>query len=826
MQDVTQQSGLSRRQAQIANLVVAGKSSREIAETLSLSPRTVEHHLESIFNKLGVGSRVELVAALLRSRPPESGHRAVPPLRSVDEIPNNLPRKLTSFIGREAELAEITSLVESHQLVTLVGSGGVGKTRTSLAVAEGVFGAFADGAWFIELAPLSRGEYIAGSVAQALGLTLAVDGEPVVNVAHALKSKHLLLIFDNCEHLVDDVARVAAMILHDCYKVKILATSREPLRVRGEATYRMPSLPVPPAAASAPLSVAEAVSYVSVALFVERARAVDHRFALTDENAPVVADICRRLDGIALAIELAAARVTSLSLQQLRDRLDERFRVLTGGTRDLLPRHQTLRALIDWSHELLDAREQRLFRRLSIFANGFTLKAASAVGGDSDLDQFDVFDLLASLVDKSLVMADPSGDSMRYHLLESTRAYADEKLAAAGEREALASRHLRYVRDWFVELRLELEQLRNGLYATFATELDDVRAALDGALVRRELTEGAELLAATGAVCWMNIGLGREGIIRFRAFLAKLPSSEPRLLAELGAALTHFLINTGRHTEVGEAAVAAIGHARASGDGSVLAFALYIYAHAPMWTRDFPTAERALSEAEAINGVSPRFRLLLAECRAMLSREMGDLDSAARTFAWLRKEWQLAGFLRNEALVLWQLGVIEFRRRRYQLAAEFFGEAVSLARNDEMSSSPFLPILLLFRGQTLAVSGRIEEAVGPAVEAIMLLARRDLEHKDIAGAIELLAYIAATRGALDISARLAGYADASFAQSGYIRSENDVLVHEHLMTCLRDDLAPEKLGRLTSEGASLTTEAAIALARTLETSAESRLSRR
>jgi predicted ATPase/DNA-binding CsgD family transcriptional regulator len=805
---------LSARQAEIADLVVAGKSSREIAAALFLSPRTVEHHLEAIFNKLGVGSRVELVAALLRPGSPEPGHPAVPPLRSVDAIPNNLPRKLTSFIGREADIAEITALVETHQLVTLVGSGGVGKTRTSLAVAEGVFGTFADGVWLVELAPLSRGEYIPGAVAKSLGLTLAAEGDPVANLTRALKSKRQLLVFDDCEHLVADVAKVVARILNDCHAIKILASSRESLRVLGEATYRLPSLPVPPAAVSGELGVAAALPYAAVALFVDRARAVDHRFTLSDENAPPVADICRRLDGIPLAIELAAARMKTLSPQQLRDRLSERFRVLMGGGRERLPRHQTLRALIDWSHDLLDEREQRLFRRLAIFENGFTLEAASAVGRDDEVDAFEAYDMVASLVDKSLVMADPLGDAMRYHLLESMRAYAAEKLVAAGERESVASRHLRYFRDRFVELRREYEEMRPGIVAAFATELDDLRVALDGALVRCELADGAELLTALGGL-WTSGGLGREGIARCEGYLAEIPSSEPRLLGGLGASLTQILLGTGRFAQTCEAGVAAIGHARASGDGPLLAVTLDTYAFALTMRGDFPAAERALTEAEAIRGVPPHRRLLLAECRANLSLEMGDLDSAARAYERLSAEWGAAGFRRHEAMLVTPLAEIEFRRGQYQRAAEIMRHATSLARNGELTG--YLPGFLVLFGQVLAVSGATDEAVGAALEAIALQARRDPEHYFVTLAIELLAHIAAAQGDLAQSARLAGYADASLKRLGFSRDFIQLAVYERRMTRLRELLAPGELARLMTEGASLTPEAAIALARRLET---------
>ena len=255
----------------------------------------------------------------------------------------------------------------------------------------------------------------------------------------------------------------------------------------------------------------------------------------------MIAEICRRLDGIALAIELAAARVKMLGVKQLRDRLDERFRVLTGGGRNVLPRQQTLRAMIDWSHDLLDERERVLFRRLGIFVDGFTLEGAIAVGsGDESLDELDVFDVLAVAVDKSLVLAEPQGDAVRYRLLESTHAYALEKLEAAGERDRVVDRHLRYLRDGFAELLEERERTarHSDFDARLKTELEDVRSALDGALARSTVVDGADLLANIGGG-WRSFGLDAEGMARCEAYLAALPADESRLRARLLIALEY-----------------------------------------------------------------------------------------------------------------------------------------------------------------------------------------------------------------------------------------------------------------------------------------------
>lgn len=312
------------------------------------------------------------------------------PLRTLSAIPNNLPQQLTSFVGRDGEVAEITALLSKHRLLTLIGSGGVGKTRVSLQVAANLLESNPDGTWFVEFAPLSDEILVPTTIGSAANVSIETDGDPVESLVAQLKNKRALLIFDNCEHLVSAVAAAASAIVRWCPNVTILATSRQGLSVNGEATYRMPTLGVPD----------------SIALFVARAEAADARFTFTDEEAPIVADICRRLDGIALAIELAAARVNILKPAELRARLDQRFRVLTGGGRDRLPRQQTLRALIDWSFDLLDERERALFQRVGIFVDGFALEGATAVAADDTLDDLDVLDVLASLVDKSLVAAD------------------------------------------------------------------------------------------------------------------------------------------------------------------------------------------------------------------------------------------------------------------------------------------------------------------------------------------------------------------------------------------------------------------------------------
>ncbi len=718
-----------------------------------------------------------------------------PPLRSLEHLSNNLPAQVTSFIGRETEIAEITALIEQHRLVTLVGSGGVGKTRLSLHVAADLIDDFSDGVWFVELAPLSKGEYIPTTVASALGITLPSKGDPVENLARALKSKELLLVFDNCEHLVEPAARVISAILHGCSKVKVLASSRQGLGVAGEVTHQVPSLDLP----------------TGIALFVERARAASATFSLTDENAPIVAEICSRLDGIPLAIELAAARVKMLGVKQLRDRLDERFRVLTGGSRDVLPRQQTLRAMIDWSHELLDERERVLFRRLGIFVDGFALEGAVAVGSDESLDELDAFDVLASLVDKSLVLAEPQGDAVRYRLLESTRAYALEKLDEAGERDLVAGRHLRYLRDRFAELREGYERTARSsdLFAALQIELEDVRFALDGALARSAVIDGGELLANIYA-SWQVIGLDAEGMARCEAYLATLTADQSRLRARLSTTLSALLGLSGHKMRALELATQAVEQARASGATSSLAWALCYYALAATYLHRFDDAERALAQAEAIPGTSAPLRIGLLNARAVFSLFRGDSETATRMYEQLRKEWRSLGNTRGELNVALSLAEVEHARGQTQRAIAIVREILPAVRSGA-DTNLLADLLHNLAGYVVAVDD-LPGAVAAAREAIGIRATREPDHAHVAIAIEHLALVFALRGDRARAATLEGYANAALARHGYPREFTETTTHDRLTTLLREGLAPDELARLIAEGAALTPEAAIALA--------------
>ena len=362
-----------------------------------------------------------------------------PPLRSLGNpaLPNNLPAQLAAFIGRERELSDVRVLVGSCRLVTLTGAGGAGKTRLGLQVAAELLDGSGDGVWLVELATVTDGDAVAAAVAGALRIP-AQPGRPALDtLADALGPQDMLIVLDNCEHLIGACAKMAEAILQRCPKVHLLATSREQLRIGGETIYRVPSLSLPAPGES---DAVAAAACDAVVLFAARAREQGAPLPVDAQTAPLVVSVCRRLDGMPLAIELAAARLRSMSLAELAGRLDQRFALLTGGSRTALERQQTLRATVDWSYSLLTTAEQIVLGRLSVFAGSFDLAAAEAVAGSGALDAVEVAALLGSLVDKSLVVAEPDGTALRYRLLETIRLFAAERLADAGSEQATATR--------------------------------------------------------------------------------------------------------------------------------------------------------------------------------------------------------------------------------------------------------------------------------------------------------------------------------------------------------------------------------------------------
>jgi predicted ATPase/DNA-binding winged helix-turn-helix (wHTH) protein len=453
--------------------------------------------------------------------------QSAPAGADIGAATNNLPQQLTSLIGREADLAEIKARLRDRRLVTLTGSGGVGKTRLSIEAGRSLLDRYLDGVWLAELAPLNDAQLVTSIVADALGVSLSATAGGLDTLTSALRTKQLLLIIDNCEHVIAEAARVAEALMRGCPRLSILASSRERMAIAGESVIRVPSLPAPQPDEAA--TAARACDYAAVRLFVERANALGCGFALTDANAATVASICRRLDGIPLAIELAVPRLKVLPVDKLARGLDERFRLLTGGSRTALPRQQTLHALIDWSYGLLSDAEKTLLARLSVFLGTTSLVSISSVVGGDDMPPEQIGDLLLSLVEKSLVHADLDSNDSRYGLLESTRYFAAEKLADA---PALCRRHAEHFAARFAQATSAWETTPTREWiASYASDVDNLRGALDWAFgPHGDVAVGLDLVAHSH-VLWAELGLMLEHRYWVVAALEKLGNGTPPKIA-------------------------------------------------------------------------------------------------------------------------------------------------------------------------------------------------------------------------------------------------------------------------------------------------------
>jgi predicted ATPase/class 3 adenylate cyclase len=568
-----------------------------------------------------------------------------PPLRSLDGSPTNLPLQLTTFIGRQRELDELKALLSANRLLTLTGPGGTGKTRLALRLASDELESFPDGAWLVELAALSDPMLLTQTVAATLGVQEQQGRASLDALTDYLREKTLLLILDNCEHLVESCAQLADDALRAAPGLKVLTTSRESLGIGGETAFRVPSLPLPDPADAEDLDRTAANDCVR--LFVDRASAANPRFRLTERNAGSAAQICVRLDGIPLAVELAAARTTVFSPEQITARLDDRFRLLTGGSRTALERHQTLLALIDWSHDLLTDDERVVLRRLSVFAGGWSLDAAQAVCREEA--SVDVLDTLARVADKSLVMVDQSADSTeaRYRLLETIRQYARDKLLAAGESEQIRDRHL----DFYLAFAEEAEpHLRRADQLAWLVRLevehDNLRAALAWSLDRGD-AERALRLAGAAAYFWELRGYWSEGYKWLDQALALASRSDGAGVADANvAARAKALYGAGRllfasriEPPASRALVEESLHSwRALGDKWWMAAALEHVGFMLMWEGDLQTARARLQEGVSL-ARSVEDRWALAMC---LSRLSGAVSVADRPAGQLLREEAVA----------------------------------------------------------------------------------------------------------------------------------------------------------------------------------------
>ena len=455
-------------------------------------------------------------------------HNDFPPLRTANALAaEHLPMQLTSFIGRQAEMNGIREALADNRLVTLTGAGGAGKTRLALQITANIATEFADGVWYVDLAPITHPGVVPVTVARALGLPDQPGQETMDVLLRFIRDRRMLILLDNCEHLLDSSAELIIALLSACPALSLLTTSREPIGVTGEVSWRVPSL-----------SLADE----AIELFSDRARRTKPEFRVTPDNAEAVTEICRRLDGLPLAIELAAARVRALSPAEILESLHDQFRLLTGGARTAVRRQQTLRASVDWSHALLSEPEQVLFRRLAVFHGGFDIDAAQAVAGDAAAERYHVLDQLTLLVDKSLVVADDSGHGTRFRLLETVRQYAQEKLHESREGDDVRCRH----RDHYTAMAALLDTPTDGGYQRRIeqadTEIDNLRAAFAWSRENSD-TERALTLASSLQPLWLTRGRIQEGLKWLGAALAdESPESADTSAARVRASVDKALL--------------------------------------------------------------------------------------------------------------------------------------------------------------------------------------------------------------------------------------------------------------------------------------------
>ncbi len=819
--------------------LAAGLSQEALAERAGMSANGISA-LERGYRRTPHRETVALLARALALAPDERRHleaaatrptrpRYGPALRTGASAPPaafSLPLSLATFVGRERELSEIAALVRKHRLVTLTGTGGIGKTQTALQVATSL--EHDDRALcFAGLAPIGDSSLVTGTIAAALGVKESPERSLLDALVAYVHEKPLLLILDNCEHVVDEAAVVAERLLSRCPALRVIATSREPLRAAGEHAYRLPPLVVPEAESAGTMRAADAGSYGAIALFVDRARAVDHRFELSDENAPIVAEVCRRLDGIPLAIELTAARVNLLSLAALARRLDDRFRLLTVGERMALPRQQTMRATIDWSYNLLSKPEQRLFERLSVFVGGCTLAGASAVCADEGASAADVFAALSSLVDKSLVAAELEGDAPRYELCESFREYAREKLDDRGETQAVARRQACLALELAERLELVYESEPDDVWRGLVPEeLDNWRTALQWTLNDRGDVLLGERLVGELRVVWQYFAPleGSRWLASARQLLDDGTPLGVRAAISYAEAITAWSVRDhNAHLSCSERAAAQY---RAVGDELGAARSQSLVAHALTAlgrpAEAVPLLHEALAAARAIGN-----RRLIAYIVRGLGWNScvnsGDIVAARAYYSEAIQIYQSLGADLNAAFTFNDLSECEAIAGNVELALEYASRAVSSLQT--FDETPLVAQALDNIALYLILLDRFEEAERRAREALALALeyRHGSGHLGVlaAQALQHLAAIAALRAGSSGSSvsqsvravRILGFVDARLAAMGAARLNNqEQREYDRALTALRTALGAEAVTARLAEGAAMSEKEAVAQA--------------
>jgi len=725
-------------------------------------------------------------------------------------VPNNLPVPLSSFIGRAQETAELGLLLNATRVLTLTGAGGCGKTRLALRLASDSLGRFEDGAWWIELAALDDPTLLPQAVLQALGLPKLPGRAPIALLTDYFQSKHSLLILDNCEHVIDACARLVSHLLQTCPQLSMIITSREALNIDGEVVWIVPSLQVPAHQFLSGLS--DLHQFDAVQLFIARAAAVASDFRLTEQNAPVVARICRRLDGIPLAIELAAARVRVLDIEQIAERLDDAMQLLTEGKRAAPQRHQTLRAAIDWSYELLSRREQALFRRLSVFVGGWTLKAAEVICAGDSIGADDILDLLAHLVHKSLVIKRDQEGEARYRFLEPIRQYARDKLLEADEVALLRDRHLLYFHDWAQATEPNLhtpEQLTQ--LANLDRELDNIRAALRWALETQPVMALQIVSALT--MFWNIRGYTTEGR-RWgsQALKQTVKDLAPGVLSARARALSAvaFLTMTqGDYQTASELVAQAITMLRAQNDNLGLARALFVQSIASSFLGQ-SALSRSSAEESFIIGSELDDAFTLSNALGIMAGAMFRLGETAiaRHFMEeaLANSWRLGSPVAL-SLSLWTTSMAALSQGNLKVARQYMEESFALIR--QIGDKHRINMIASNLADILRQMDNLDEAEKLYVEAIH--GWRDYgQPGGIARCLECLAFIAISERRDIQAARWLGAAEAIREGSHAEMIPTEQQEYQREMAILRGRINQNDFSGLWAEGRALTMQQVIA----------------
>jgi len=693
--------------------------------------------------------------------------RDFPALRSLEATPNNLPQQATSFVGRERELGEARDALRRTRLLTLVGAGGIGKTRLSLQLAAEVLDDYPDGVWLVELAAIADAGLVVQAVASVLGVKEEAGRSLLDVLVASCADKRLLVVLDNCEHLLEACATLCEHLLRGTAEARVLATSREPLRIGGEAAFPVPALDVPqPGRAEGDATYA---SYPAVRLFAERAGAVLPSFHLTAANGGTIGEICRHLDGIPLAIELAAARTRAIPVETIAARLGDRFRLLSSGNRAALPRQQTLRALIDWSHDLLDERERTLLRRLSVFAGGWTIEGAEAVCAGDGFEQADVIELLAGLVDKSLIAADVQRG--RYRLLETIRQYAGEKLEASGEGAVIRERH--------VDFHLALAE------------------------------RARPHLLGPDQVAWhAKLDADRDNLLAAHAYCDALPGSGPRGLRLVNALKFHWfsrgLLRLGKRVTL-----EALARVDAKPRDMLRCLALFAAGQLSTFGGEHRQARGYLEESLAIARELGDLNRVAATLQPLGMAALGDGDGAAAR-RHLEESLAIARKSGNEVTLagaLIAVAQIDRLDGNFAHAEPLYDEAIALGRrtgNPDTIAGGLLNLAMIYVARGASHGARL------ALHEALAIARETGSATAALSVLDVAAGLAARHGEHEVAMRWFGVAQTRQDLSGLQRDSADDAFLLPLVAASRAALGEERAVAAERAGRALDYDAALA----------------